>query len=60
MVPTLSMSGVRNTFWQVTSRFCGGASMPSRYGFSGCMPAMISSVEVSLGGGTSGADGMRR
>src|SRR5919199_6577003 len=38
----------------------GGASRPAKYGFSGCMPAMTSSVEVSLGGGMSENDGSRR
>ena len=30
--------GVRKTFWQVTSRWCGGCSRPRKYGLSGCMP----------------------
>src|SRR5688572_29374230 len=54
------MSGVRKTFWQVTSRSCGGCSRPRKYGLSGCMPAIVSSVDVSLGGGTSDADGSLR
>ena len=34
--------------------------MPRKYGFSGCMPATVVSVEVSSGAGTSEALGIRR
>src|SRR5215208_1852290 len=54
------MSGVRNTFWASVRRWCGGCSRPRKYGLSGCIPAITSSVEVSLGGGISGNDGSRR
>ena len=58
MEPIRSMSTVRKHFWQSVRRGCGGSSRPRKYGFSGCMPALISSVEGSLRG-TSGADGSR-
>jgi hypothetical protein len=54
------MSTVRNTFWQLVSRRAGGASCPRKYGFSGCMPATVSSAEGSRAEGTSDAEGMRR
>ena len=47
--PTLSMSTVRKHFWHVVSRLCGGASWPRKYGFSGCIPALMSSVDGSYG-----------
>ncbi len=59
-MPTLSMSGVLKQRWQLVSRLRGGVSMPMKYGFSGCMPAVISSTERSVGGGTSEAEGRRR
>ena len=43
----LSMSTVRKHFWQVVSRLCGGCSWPRKYGFSGCIPALMSSVDGS-------------
>ena len=58
-MPTSSMSGVRKHFWQLVSRWWGGVSRPVKYGLSGCMPALISSVEGSSRG-TSGAEAWRR
>ena len=58
-MPTSSMSGVRKHFWQVVRRSAGGGSCRVKYGLSGCMPALMSSVEGSLRG-ISGADGLRR
>ena len=55
----LSMSTVRKHFWHVVRRWCGAASWPRKYGFSGCIPALISSVEGSYWVGTSDADGSR-
>jgi hypothetical protein len=60
VVPMMSMSAVRKVFWQVTARGCGGRSWPRKYGFSGCMPATVSSAERSWAEGTSDAEGMRR
>ena len=54
----LSMSTVRKHFWDVVSRCAGGCSTPRKYGLSGCMPALMSSVDGSLRG-TSGAEGSR-
>src|SRR3954470_21577103 len=59
VVPTLSMSGVRKHFWQLVSRWCGGFSRPWKYGFSGCMPAVVSSTDGSCSAGTSDPDGSR-
>src|SRR5215207_7155665 len=53
------MSVVRKTFWYVVSSVAGGSFWPRKYGFSGCMPALMSSVEVSSAGGIRGADGSR-
>ena len=53
------MSVVRKTFWYVVSRVAGGSFWPRKYGFRGCMPALMSSVDVSSGGGITGADGSR-
>ena len=50
-MPTTSRSTVRNTFWQLVSRGAGGRSRPRKYGLSGCIPATVSSAEVSLGRG---------
>ena len=44
MVPTTSMSTVRNDFWQDVSRRLGGSSSPRKYGLNGCMPAVVSST----------------
>jgi hypothetical protein len=55
--PTSSMSGVRKTFWTVASSGAGGVSRPRKYGISGCMPALLSSVEWSHSGGTREPDG---
>ena len=56
----MSMSTVRNVFWQVVTRGCGGVSRPRKYGFSGCMPATVNSADGSCSAGTSEADGSRR
>ena len=58
--PTSSMSGVRNTFWQVVVSGAGGASRPRKNGICGCMPALVRSVEWSSARGISGAEGQRR
>jgi len=60
VLPTSSMSGVRKQRWEDVSRVCGGFSRPKKYGLNGCIPATVSSVEVSSAAGTSDADGMRR
>jgi hypothetical protein len=41
------------------SRGAGGRSRPRKYGISGCMPALLSSVEWSQSGGTSEPEGWR-
>src|SRR4029079_12796492 len=38
----------------------GGAFAPEKYGFSGCIPAEMKSVDGSSGGGIRGKDGNRR
>ena len=38
----------------------GRLSSPRKYGLKGCMPAIVSRVEVSSGAGISDAEGMRR
>ncbi len=60
MLPTCSMSGVRKHFWQEASRWLGGFPSPRKYGLNGCMPAIVSRVEVSSGAGISDAEGTRR
>ena len=60
MFPTCSMSGVRKHFCESTTRRGGGSASPRKYGLNGCIPATVSSVDVSSGGGTSDADGTRR
>ena len=52
------MSGVRKHFWHEVRRMYGGASRPVKYGLSGCMPALMSSVDGSLRG-IRDADGWR-
>ena len=47
VVPTFSMSTVRKLFWHVVMSGWGGFSMPRKYGFSGCMPAVVSRTEGS-------------
>ena len=59
-MPMISMSGVRNVFWQVVTRGCGGRSTPWKYGLSGCIPAIVNSAEGSCSAGTSDAEGSRR
>ena len=56
----ISMSTVRNVFWQVVTRGCGGRSIPRKYGFSGCIPATVNSAEGSKSAGISDDDGSRR
>ena len=60
MLPTSSMSGVRKQRCDEVSRGAGGSSRPRKYGLNGCMPATLSSVEVSSDAGISDAEGMRR
>jgi hypothetical protein len=45
--PTWSMSVVRRHFWQSASRLPAGWGRPSRYGTSGCTPAVVNSTEGS-------------
>src|SRR4051812_9321134 len=54
------MSTVRKHFWQLVSRLRGGVSSPTKYGFKGCMPAVVSRTEVSVAGGTSDPERWRR
>ena len=49
----MSMSTVRNVFWQVVTRGWGGVSTPWKYGLSGCMPATVNSADGSCSAGTS-------
>ena len=56
---SVSLPPARSTFCTVVKRGAGGAFAPEKYGFSGCMPAEMKSVERSSGGGTSGQDGKR-
>ena len=60
VLPTSSMSVVRKQRWQVVSRRLGGSSSPRKYGFSGCMPAVVRSTDGSCTDGTSDAEGRRR
>ena len=53
------MSVVRKTFWQEVSLTCGGFSSPRKYGWKGCMPAVVSSTDGSYVDGTSEAEGTR-
>ena len=41
-------------------RGAGGVFTPEKYGFSGCIPAEMKSVDGSSGGGIRGKDGKRR
>src|SRR5918992_3551357 len=54
------MSGVRKDFCAVVSSGAGGSSRPRKNGISGCMPAVVSSVERSSARGTRGQDCRRR
>ena len=54
------MPPARRHFWTVVNRGAGGCLTPEKYGFSGCMPAEMKSVDGSSGGGISGNDGKRR
>ena len=60
MLPTSSMSGVRKQRWQEVSRGAGGVSRPRKYGWKGCMPAVVSSTLGSSAAGISDAEGTRR
>ena len=40
-------------------RGAGGSFWPEKYGFSGCIPAEMKSVDGSSGGGISDHDGKR-
>ena len=51
------MSGVRKHFCTVVRRGAGGCSRPRKYGISGCIPAVVSSVDRSSARGTRGVDG---
>jgi hypothetical protein len=53
------MSVARKHFCTVTSRFDGGLSRPRKYGFSGCIPAVVRSTEGSNVAGTSEPDRRR-
>src|SRR5512133_978925 len=57
--PTSSMSSVRKLFCTVVSSGAGGCSRPRKNGISGCMPAVVSSVERSSARGIRGADGRK-
>src|SRR5438067_4622281 len=57
--PTSSMSGVRKHFCTVVRSGAGGCSRPRKKGISGCMPAVVSSVERSSARGTSDAEGRK-
>jgi polyribonucleotide nucleotidyltransferase len=48
--PTLSISGVRIHFWQVTTLFAGGTFKPVKYGFKGVIPALIKRMLGSFSG----------
>ncbi len=56
----ISMSAVRKVFWQLAARACGGCSEPRKYGFSGCIPAIVNSADGSCSVGISEADGSTR
>src|SRR5579875_460027 len=56
----ISMSTVRNVFWQSTTRGLGGRSWPSRYGLNGTIPAMVNRTDGSYSAGMSDAEGTRR
>ena len=60
MVPMISMSTVRNVFWQVVTRGCGGCSRPRKYGLNGTIPATVNSTDGSCSAGISDADGSTR
>ncbi len=60
VVPMMSMSTLRKHFWQLVRSDAGGASWPRKYGFSGCIPAVVSRTEGSNEAGTSEPDGRRR
>ena len=49
----------RRHFWTVVKRGAGGFLSPEKYGFNGCIPAEMNSVEGSSGGGISENDGNR-
>lgn len=49
MVPMMSMSTVRTTFWTVTALGKGAGSSPRKYGLKGTMPAFVSNNVGSTG-----------
>ncbi len=53
------MPPARSTFCTVVKRGAGGSFAPEKYGFSGCIPAEMKSVEGSSSGGSSDHDGKR-
>src|SRR2546423_5323226 len=53
------MSGVRKHFCTVVRSGAGGCSRPRKKGISGCIPAVVSSVERSSARGTSEAEGRK-
>ena len=55
----MSLPPARSTFCTVVKRGAGGSFCPEKYGFSGCMPAEMNSVDGSSGGGISDHDGKR-
>jgi hypothetical protein len=57
---SVSLPPARRHFCTVVKRGAGGCFAPEKYGFSGCMPAEMKSVDGSSGGGISGNDGKRR
>ena len=57
---SVSLPPARRHFCTVVKRGAGGAFAPEKYGFSGCIPAEMKSVDGSSGGGIRGNDGKRR
>ena len=53
------MSVVLKHFCTVVSRAAGGSSCPRKYGFSGCIPAVVRRTDGSYVAGTSEAEGRR-
>jgi hypothetical protein len=57
--PTSSMSTVRKHFCAVVVSGAGGCSRPRKKGICGCIPAVVSSEELSSARGISGHEGSR-
>src|SRR4029077_12798552 len=55
----MSISTLRKHFWQLVRRLWGGCSWPRKYGFSGCIPAVVSSTDGANEAGTSDPEGRR-